>query len=153
MADPPGCDLTMSALPDASALLAAAEAALRQAYAPYSRLRVGAAVLSSSGRIHLGCNVENMAYPLGGCAEQHAIAAAVQAEGAGLRLRAVAIAARDAQDQPVAIPPCGGCRQRLLEFGDRLQVIFLGAQGELLQLGLEQLLPHSFRLPAAPDPQ
>lgn len=135
------------------ALLAAAEAALRNAHAPYSGLRVGAAVLSSSGHRHAGCNVENRAYPLGGCAEHHAIAAAVLAEGPGLRLHAVAIAARDADDRPVPIPPCGGCRQKLMEFGDDLAVIFLGRDGVIATHALRDLLPAAFELPASPGAQ
>lgn len=129
------------------ALLAVAEAALLNAYAPYSGLRVGAAVLTGRGVSHAGCNVENRAYPLGGCAEHHAIAAAVLAEGPGLRLRAVAIVARDVDDHPVPIPPCGGCRQRLLEFGDDLAVIFLGRDGVIATHAIRDLLPASFELP------
>ena len=132
-----------------NALLAAAEAALRNAYAPYSGLRVGAVVLSTSGGRHAGCNVENRAYPLGGCAEHHAIAAAVQAEGPGLRLRAVAIAARDVEGRAVPIPPCGGCRQKLMEFGEGLTVVFLGQNGAVAIHALRDLLPASFELPVS----
>lgn len=132
-----------------NALLAAAEAALRNAYAPYSGLRVGAVVLSTSGGRHAGCNVENRAYPLGGCAEHHAIAAAVQAEGPGLRLRAVAIAARDVEGRAVPIPPCGGCRQKLMEFGEGLTVVFLGQNGAVVTHALHTLLPAAFELPAS----
>lgn len=130
-----------------SGLLADAEQALHKAYAPYSGLRVGAAVLTSSGGRFIGCNVENRAYPLGGCAEHHAIAAAVQAEGPSLRLRAVAIAARDAEGRAVPIPPCGGCRQKLMEFADGLQVAFLGNDGRVGVHALADLLPASFELP------
>lgn len=140
-------------------LLAAAELALARAYAPYSQLRVGAVVLTASGGRYAGCNVENRAYPLGGCAEHHAIAAAVQAEGPLLRLRAVAIAARDAEGRAVPIPPCGGCRQKLMEFADGLQVAFLGNDGRVGVHTLADLLPASFELPVAgrvsatPDPR
>jgi cytidine deaminase len=130
-------------------LLSVAEQALAQAYAPYSRLRVGAVVLTARGGRYAGCNVENRAYPLGGCAEHHAIAAAVQAEGPTVRLTAVAIAARDAEDRAVPIPPCGGCRQKLMEFSDGLQVAFLDASGRVAVHSLADLLPASFELPPA----
>lgn len=134
---------------DFDALLADAERALAQAYAPYSRLRVGAVVLSANGGRYAGCNVENRAYPLGGCAEHHAIAAAVLAEGPTLRLKAVAIAAHDAEGRAVPIPPCGGCRQKLMEFSDALQVVFLDASGRVAVHSLADLLPASFELPPA----
>ncbi len=92
------------------ALVAAARAARASAYAPYSRLAVGAAVLDEQGRIHAGCNVENAAYPQGWCAETSALAAMVLA--GGRRVLAVAVCA--VAEQPVT--PCGGCRQKLREF-------------------------------------
>lgn len=132
-----------------SELLAAAERAALQAYAPYSGLRVGAAVRSVSGTVYAGCNVENMAFPLGGCAEQAAIAAAVVAEGPQLRLQAAAIAAYDAGGQPMAIAPCGGCRQRLAEFAADLPVLLRQPDGHGQCLRLAELLPALFRLPQA----
>lgn len=134
---------------DFGLLLATAAQALECAYAPYSKLRVGAAVLTEAGGVYSGCNVENAAFPVGGCAEHHAIAAAVRAEGPTMRLRAVAISARDAGDVAVAIPPCGACRQLIREFGDEVEVAFLGRDGELLRFGIEELLPQSFALDAA----
>lgn len=129
---------------DIQQLLAAATAASENAYAPYSRLFVGAAVLTGSGDIYSGCNVENVAFPVGGCAEHHAIAAAVRAEGAAMRLRAVAISARAADGGCVAITPCGACRQLILEFGADAEVIFRAQDGEPVRLGIAELLPHSF---------
>lgn len=130
-------------------LLSLAEAAAAQAYAPYSHLQVGCAVLTAAGHIYSGCNVENAAYPSGGCAEQHAIAAAVRGDGPGMRLRQVAIIARDAQGRPLAIAPCGACRQRLAEFGDGdVVVLFAEADGRLCNSTLAALLPQGFRFPA-----
>lgn len=96
--------------PTRDALAAAACAARAQAYAPYSRFAVGAAVLDEQGRIHAGCNVENAAYPQGWCAETSALAAMVGA--GGRRVQAVAVCAESARP----VTPCGGCRQKLREF-------------------------------------
>lgn len=133
---------------DFEPLLEAASQALANAYAPYSRLRVGAAVLTEAGGMYSGCNVENAAFPIGGCAEHHAIAAAVRAEGPGMRLRAVAIGARDAAGAAVAIPPCGACRQLIHEFGGAAEVAFLGHRGEMRRFAIGELLPQSFSLAA-----
>lgn len=119
--------------------------AASRAHAPYSGLRVGAALLSDSGRVHLGCNVENAAYPLSGCAERHAIAAAVQAEGSAMRIAALAVVALDADGLERPAAPCGGCRQQVLEFGTEARVSFLDAGGERIDVGIEALLPHGFR--------
>ncbi len=127
-------------------LLDQASLALINAYAPYSGLRVGAAVLAASGKIYTGCNVESMAFPLGGCAEHHAIAAGVRAEGAKFALKEVAVAARDRQDMAMPIPPCGACRQLILEFGADAEVRFLGRTGEIKRLSITALLPESFVL-------
>ena len=92
------------------ALVAAARAARAQAYAPYSRFQVGAALLDEHGRLHAGCNVENAAYPQGQCAEATAIGHLILAGGT----RILAAAVVGVAEQPVT--PCGGCRQRLREF-------------------------------------
>lgn len=134
---------------DRDALLAAATAALAQAHAPYSRFKVGAAVLSAAGHVHSGCNVESVAFPVGGCAEHHAIAAAVRAEGPGLRLVAVAVAARDAAGRDVPIPPCGACRQLIREFGaDDCTVTFRAGSGRIETYAIRHLLPESFSFDA-----
>lgn len=134
------------------ALLAAATEALANAHAPFSRLQVGAAVLSASGRVHTGCNVESVAFPVGGCAEHHAIAAAVRAEGSGLRLVAVAVAARDARGRDVPIPPCGACRQLIHEFGPGCTVSFRAGSGCVETFSIDHLLPETFSFdgPGAP---
>lgn len=125
-----------------------AERAMAQAHAPWSRLQVGAAVLTAAGETHYGCNVESAAFPLGGCAERHAIAAAVLAEGGRARLLAVAIAARDADGQPAAIPPCGACRQLIHEFGRDAVVGWRNGEGGARWHPIRALLPEAFEFPA-----
>lgn len=118
-----------------------------QAYAPYSGLRVGAALRSGNGQIHCGCNVENAAFPIGGCAERAAIAAAVLAEGPGLRIDKIAIVALAANDAVLPVPPCGACRQALVEFGAETQVGFHATGGQWIVTTAGALLPHGFALP------
>lgn len=124
-------------MPDDLALAAAA--VRRRAYAPYSRFLVGAALRAEDGSVHLGCNVENAAYPEGTCAEAGAVAAMV---AAGRRRIAEAVVAGG--DAPC--PPCGGCRQKLREFaGPELLIRMVGADGRpLLARTLGELLPDSF---------
>jgi cytidine deaminase len=125
-----------------SRLLEAARKVLGRAYAPYSRFRVGAALLTEQGKLFSGANVENASYGLTLCAERAAVAAAVAAEGPGLKVRALAVVS----DAPGACPPCGACRQVLQEFGDHeTMVIFSGPEG-LVQRPLGELLPAGFRL-------
>ncbi len=126
-------------------LLDESAVAMRQAYAPYSQLFVGAALRSASGKVYSGCNVECGAFGIGSCAERNAIAAAVRAEGAGLRIEAVAISAVDNRDTPMAIPPCGACRQLIRELGPQAEVVFLGGEG-LVDTDINTLLPHNFVL-------
>jgi cytidine deaminase len=121
------------------AMLAAARDAQKHAHAPYSRFRVGAAVLDEHDRIHAGCNVENAAYPLGNCAEAVAIGALVT-QG-GKRIRAIAIVG----DGESLVPPCGACRQRLRELAADDIPILVGDRERLrATFTLGQLLPHSF---------
>jgi len=128
--------------PDAAqqaALLHAALAARQQAHAPYSRFRVGAAVLDEQGRIHAGCNVENAAYPQGLCAEGLALGAMVLA--GGRRARALLVVA----DGATLVTPCGGCRQKLREFADGATPVLLADVAGVQQvLTLDELLPHGF---------
>ncbi len=120
-------------------LLAAAEQAQARAYAPYSHYAVGAAVLDEHGAIHAGCNVENAAYPQGWCAEATALGAMVMA--GGQRAKAVLVFGPG----PDTVTPCGGCRQKLREFGDAdLLVLAADASGLRRSWTLEQLLPDSF---------
>jgi cytidine deaminase len=128
------------------ALMEAAKAVRARAHAPYSRYYVGAAVLDEKGRIHSGYNVENMAYPEGICAETSAVAAMV-AQG-GKRIVAIAVAGGRREVEPEACTPCGGCRQRILEFSDNsTRILLLDGKGIVRSYTLEELLPASFRLP------
>ena len=121
------------------ALITAARAARAMAHAPYSRFAVGAAVLDEQGRIHVGCNVENAAYPQGWCAEASALSAMVLAGGK----RALAVAVCAVAPQPVT--PCGGCRQKLREFAaDDCPVWVADLDGHRATYSLGGLLPHSF---------
>ena len=116
--------------------------AAEQAYAPYSRFRVGAALLLEDGAVVTGCNVENCSYRLTSCAEQGAIARAVAEWGPGIRVRAVAVANLNG----AASMPCGACRQTLSEFGeDGMVVLYPGAGGAVMETTLGELLPHAFR--------
>jgi len=121
------------------ALLRAAHAARARAYAPYSKFQVGAAVLDEQGRVHAGCNVENAAYPQGLCAEGLALGAMVLA--GGRRARALLVLG----EGPAPVTPCGGCRQKLREFGgDDTPVLVANGGGVQLRTTLGALLPHAF---------
>lgn len=135
-------------MPDPNLLRYAAIEAAGQAYAPYSGLRVGAAVLSIRGGVYCGCNVENGALPVGGCAERAAIAAAVLAEGGDFALAAIAVAAFARDGTPLPVAPCGACRQAIIEFGADAQVGFLAADGSWIETASHALLPHRFVMPA-----
>lgn len=114
-----------------------------QAYCPYSGFRVGAALIDDNGKLHVGCNVENAAYPQGHCAEAGAIGSMVAA--GGQRIAAIAIVG--GADTLRSCPPCGGCRQRILEFADsNTRIMFQDDTGTWLTFSIDQLLPTSFRL-------
>jgi homotetrameric cytidine deaminase len=115
-------------------LLRAAADAMENAYAPYSQFKVGAAVRATSGAIYAGANVENVAYPQGQCAEASAIGALVSAGETAIT--AVAVVAERLE----VCPPCGGCRQRLSEFGDASTPVYLGPT----KTTLGELLPGAF---------
>jgi cytidine deaminase len=120
-------------------LFDAAIRARENAHAPYSGFRVGAALRCPDGRIFSGCNVENVAYPEGTCAEAGAIAAMV-AEG-GRAIAEVLVVA----DSAVPVTPCGGCRQKLAEFAPPdTPVILAGLDGELTRTTVGELLPGAF---------
>lgn len=122
-------------------LFDAARAAWEKAYAPYSGFRVGAAIRTADGRVHAGCNVENVAYPEGTCAEAGAIAAMVLA--GGRQIVEVLVVA----DSPDPTPPCGGCRQKLAEFAaPDTPVILADLAGERLRTTVADLLPGAFTL-------
>ncbi|MFB2532384.1 cytidine deaminase [Paracoccus sp. p4-l81] len=120
-------------------LLQAATEVREMAYAPYSRFKVGAAVRGPSGRIHRGCNVENVAYPEGTCAEAGAIAAMIAA-GETEIIEVCVIA-----DSPAPVPPCGGCRQKLAEFArPDTPVTLATTSGAVLATTVGELLPGRF---------
>jgi cytidine deaminase len=117
-------------------LIAAATAARRAAYAPYSGFAVGAALLTSDGRVTTGCNVENASYGLSVCAERNAIFHAV-AEGER-SLAAVAVVTEN------GVTPCGACRQVLAEFNPQMTVIVADTTGNRTIYRLDELLPRAF---------
>ncbi|MGZ4254934.1 MAG: cytidine deaminase [Solirubrobacteraceae bacterium] len=121
------------------ALLRAADAAMRNAYAPYSGFKVGAAVRAPSGAIYAGANVENAAYPQGQCAEASTLGTLVAAGESAITAAAVVAEKLD------VCPPCGGCRQRLAEFGDPSMPVYLGRPGSPpTTVTLGEMLPGSF---------
>jgi len=120
-------------------LLAAARRVIDHAYAPYSRFRVGAALLTTKGEVFVGCNVENASYGITNCAERTAIFSAIAHSGR-LEIRAIAVV----NDQGVACSPCGACRQVIYEFGPQAVVLFPTEKG-WKQASIRQLLPEGFR--------
>lgn len=122
---------------DAKSLLAAAIAARRGAYAPYSNFAVGAALLGRDGRVWIGANIENASYGLSMCAERNAIFNAV-ANGARA-FEAIAVAGPDG----VTTLPCGACRQVLWEFAQQLRIIYAD-RGAVKAITIQQLLPEAF---------
>lgn len=129
-------------------LFKAARAVRDRAHAPYSRFPVGAALRTAAGTIHSGCNVENASYPEGWCAETSAIAHMIAAatEGKGRKITAIAVVATPIEGRLVT--PCGGCRQRIAEFGDPDTLIHIAdPTGESSSTyTLAELLPAAFAL-------
>jgi cytidine deaminase len=122
-------------------LLRSAKTVMKNAHAPYSKFRVGAAVLLSNGKIVSGCNVENASYGMTNCAERTAIFSAVARLGPKIEIRAVSVV----NDQGVPCSPCGACRQVIYEFGPDAIIFFQGSKGPK-QAHITQLLPEGFRL-------
>lgn len=109
------------------------------AHVPYSRFKVGAALRTVAGKVHIGCNVENAAYPEGTCAEAGAIAAMVAA--GETQLAEIYVVA----DCPRPVPPCGGCRQKLAEFGaPDTPVVLATVDGQEETTTIGALLPGAF---------
>ncbi len=120
-------------------LLTLAREAAAKAYCPYSHFAVGAAVESTDGRFYVGCNVENISYPVGTCAEAGAIAAMIA--GGSTKIKTILVYASSAQ----LITPCGACRQRIAEFSVPETLICLADDnGIRRQTGIQDLLPDSF---------
>jgi cytidine deaminase len=130
------------AAPDRRRVLSrSAEEAMKHAHAPYSRFRVGAAILLSNGKVFSGCNVENASYGMSNCAERTAIFSAVAKCGPKIEIRAVAVV----NEHGVPCSPCGACRQVIYEFGPDATIYFQGAEGPK-QAHITELLPEGFRL-------
>ena len=122
-----------------SQLYTQAAAARTQAYAPYSRFAVGAAIRSTDGKVYAGCNVENISYPCGSCAEQGAISAMIA--GGSCEIAEILILA----DTREPITPCGACLQRIKEFSTpQTRVILANLEGTCQTLTLSELLPYAF---------
>ena len=124
-------------------LINAATDARENAYCHYSGYSVGAAIIDDQGRLHVGCNVENAAYPLGNCAEAAAIAAMIL-EG-GKRIDRIAVAG--GSGEIASCTPCGGCRQRIQEFADDNTVIItMDDSNDWQRYSIAELLPAGFHL-------
>lgn len=119
-------------------LKAAAKAAASHAYAPYSKFRVGAAVLTGTGKIFSGCNVENASYGLCNCAERTAIFSAVAAGERKLKCVVVYTPTRN------ATAPCGACRQVIFEFGPSVRIVSICAGRDQIDGSIRSLLPAAF---------
>ena len=117
-----------------------AEASMQNAYAPYSKFRVGAAVLADNQKIYGGCNTENISYPCGTCAEAGAIAAMV-ADG-GRVIKQILIVS----DGKTMITPCGACLQRIKEFSDSdTEIILTDVERKFYHYRISDLLPQAFK--------
>lgn len=126
-------------------LLEAAKTAFRQAYVPYSKFRVGAALRTPDGRVFFGANVENASYGLGRCAEQSAVQAMATA---GAREFTDVVVYSEAS--PPA-SPCGACRQILFEFSPNARVVCVNQHGDVVSGFVRDFLPHGFRLEQRDD--
>ncbi len=125
---------------DLSKLYELAKKASANAYAPYSNFRVGAAILSNNGNFYIGCNVENISYPVGTCAEQSAISAMISAGDS--QIAKILIYA----DSPHLITPCGACRQRIAEFSTNDTLIYLADSIDIKRTcSLSEILPFYFK--------
>ena len=122
-------------------LLRAARKVMKHAHAPYSKFRVGAAFLTTKGKLFAGCNVENASYGLTNCAERTAIFGAVAELGPEFEIRSIAIV----NDQGVPCSPCGACRQVIYEFGPDATIFFQGKKA-WKKSHITELLPEGFRL-------
>ena len=112
---------------------------MEAAYVPYSKLKVGAAILDENDNYHVGCNVENAAYPIGSCAEASAISSMIISKGTKI----IAIAVTGYGD--MLCTPCGGCRQRIREFASLNTPIIIGNEKKIQKIfTLNDLLPYSF---------
>lgn len=120
-------------------LLALAKSVMEKAYAPYSKLKVGAAIITPSGNTYIGCNVENISYPCGNCAETSAISAMTAA--GEYKISRIAIVSNGNFE----IKPCGACLQRIKEFSDKkTEIITLSPDNTIKSYKISELLPTPF---------
>ena len=126
---------------DENNLIDTARKAMENAYAPYSKIKVGAALLTSSGKIYTGCNIENASYGLTICAERVAVGCAVSQGEKDF----IAIAIVNSTEK--IITPCGACLQVLSEFSKNLQIILVSVKNEIIRTDLKNLFPKPFNLP------
>ena len=122
-------------------LVRSAKSVMKNAHAPYSKFRVGAAILLRNGKIFSGCNVENASYGMTNCAERTAIFSAVAQLGPKIEIVAVSVV----NERGVPCAPCGACRQVIYEFGPEATIFFQGADGPR-RAHITELLPEGFRL-------
>ena len=116
-----------------------ASVVMETAYVPYSKFKVGAAILDENNNFHIGSNVENSAYPIGNCAEASAISAMITSRGT--RIIAIAVTGHG----KMLCTPCGGCRQRIREFSEPNTPIIIGNENGIQKIfTLSDLLPFSF---------
>lgn len=132
------CEVKTAVRPEYKRLVKDALAAKKRAHAPYSRFHVGAALLASSGRIYVGCNIEISTYALTICAERTAIFKAVS-EG-DRNFKAIAVVS----DDPGYTPPCGACRQVLMDLAGNIDFLMVNGKGNVKVLKMKKLLPHAF---------
>ena len=118
-----------------------AEEATNNAYAPYSKFRVGAALLTDKGDIYTGCNVENVSYGMTICGERNAIVHAVSVEGPKMKIRAMAVATMP----KIPASPCGACRQVMLEFTTPESVLYFMGDKGIEAVRIRDLLPSGFQ--------
>jgi cytidine deaminase len=121
-----------------STLSKRALAARKHSYSPYSKFRVGAALLTQSGKVFTGCNIENSSYGLTICAERTALFKAIS-EGQ-TKFKAIAIAS----DENGFTPPCGACRQVIIDLAGDIDIILTKKNGETQVMSMKELLPHAF---------
>jgi cytidine deaminase len=121
-------------------LVQAAKTAADKAYAPYSKFKVGAALLTAAGKVFAGCNVENASYGLSICAEQVAIVKAVSSGETNFKIMVIFTATEE------LTTPCGACRQVIAEFNPRMEVILVNKKGEMKALNMNKLLAEPFSL-------
>lgn len=117
-----------------------AREAAQHAYSPYSKFQVGSALVTASGQIFTGCNVENASYGLTICAERSAIFRAVAEEGTGMKIATLAVVCIGHE-----FPPCGACRQVIAEFATPLTSVWFLHHGEPVAMTMAELLPSAFK--------